>query len=178
MRTVQRADFLPKEVRDLARADQPLPIGYDQTNSQPRTVASMLRLLKVRPGHAVLDVGAGSGWSTALLGHLVGKTGRVLGVELIPELAEQASTAVAAYDMPWAHVRPAQPGTLGLPEEAPFDRILVSAAAEHLPGDLVGQLGEGGIMVIPVGTEMLQVEKTHDDAVVTQHGPYSFVPLR
>lgn len=178
MKTVDRADFLPQEVRDLAGVDRALPIGYDQTNSQPRTVASMLRLLQVQPGHTVLDVGAGSGWSTALLGHLVGESGRVLGVELVPELAQQAAAAVAAYDMPWTQVRQAQSDVLGASEDAPFDRILVSAAAEQLPDGLVDQLAEGGVMVIPVGTELLRVEKNDDDAVVTQHGPYSFVPLR
>ena len=178
MKAVDRADFLPEQVRALAEADQALPIGHNQTNSQPHTVANMLRLLDAHPGHKVLDVGAGSGWTTALLGHLVGETGRVLGVELVPELAQGASAAVAAYDMPWAEVRQAQPGVLGLPEEGPFDRILVSASAEQLPDDLVDQLAEGGVMVVPVGAEMLLVARTAGDVVVTQHGAYSFVPLR
>ncbi|WP_120003140.1 protein-L-isoaspartate O-methyltransferase family protein [Nesterenkonia muleiensis] len=178
MGTVDRADFLPGELRALAGVDQALSIGYGQTNSQPRTVANMLRLLQVQAGHSVLDLGAGSGWTTALLGHLVGETGRVRGVELVPELAQRASTAVAAYGMPWAQVRQAQPGVLGAPKEAPFDRILVSAAAEQLPEELIDQLAEGGLMVIPVGAEMLRVERTSDGVVITRHGPYSFVPLR
>src|SRR5215211_7614975 len=81
-----RAEFLPAGARSHAAYDGPIPIGYGQTNSQPSSVAAMLRLLDVRPGHRVLDVGAGSGWTTALLGHLVGPTGQVIGVELVPEL--------------------------------------------------------------------------------------------
>lgn len=177
MAAVPRADFLPAEVQHLAEADAALPLGYGQTNSQPRTVADMLRLLGAEPGHRVLDVGAGSGWSTALLGHLVGETGEVLGTELVPELAQQAASTVAQYAMSWAQVRRADPDLMGLPEAAPFDRILVSAEAETLPDQLVDQLAVGGVMVVPVRGEMLRVVRERDDVNISKHGRYRFVPL-
>lgn len=175
---VAREDFLPEELRELAGEDRPLPLGCGQTNSQPRTVANMLRLLDPQPGHRVLDVGAGSGWSTALLGHIVGETGEVLGTELVPELTKDAATAVAKYPMDWVRIRQADPDELGAADEAPFDRILVSAEAAELPQMLVAQLAEGGAMVIPVRSEMLHAAKRGRDIVTTRHGPYSFVPLR
>lgn len=175
---VARGDFLPEEVRELADEDRPVPLGFGQTNSQPHTVANMLRLLAAAPGHRVLDVGAGSGWSTALLGHIVGETGEVLGTELVPELTQDASRAVAKYSMSWVRMRQADPEVLGAPDEAPFDRILVSAEAAELPDQLVAQLAEGGSMVIPVRSEMLHVQKQGEGLAVTRHGPYSFVPLR
>ncbi|TLP98600.1 protein-L-isoaspartate O-methyltransferase [Nesterenkonia salmonea] len=177
MATIHRADFLPEEVRHLAGVDEALPIGFAQTNSQPRTVKAMLRLLEVHPGHKVLDVGAGSGWSTGLLGHIVGERGRVMGVELLPELVRRANAVLDAYDMPWIEVRQGNQGNLGLREEAPFDRILVSAEADYLPESLMEQMRQNGIMVIPVRGELLRVEKRPDDVVVTRHGPFSFVPL-
>lgn len=178
MEAVPRSAFLPEDVRALAEADSALPIGYDQTNSQPRTVARMLRLLGVQPGDTVLDLGAGSGWTTALLGYLVGAAGRVIGLELVPELAQRASAALAGFHLPQAEVHEAHQESLGAPELAPFDRILVSADAEDLPRDLIAQLAEGGVMVIPVRSIMLRVEKKQHDISITQHGPYSFVPLR
>lgn len=177
MAAVPRADFLPPEVQHLAEADAALPLGYGQTNSQPRTVADMLRLLGAEPGHRVLHVGAGSGWSTALLGHLVGETGEVLGTEVVPELAQQAASTVAQYAMSWAQVRQADPDLMGLPEAAPFDRILVSAEAETLPDQLVDQLTVGGVMVVPVRGEMLRVVRERDDVNISKHGRYRFVPL-
>jgi protein-L-isoaspartate(D-aspartate) O-methyltransferase len=171
-----RDRFLPGPLRGRASYDGPLEIGQGQTNSQPRTVAAMLRLLDVRPGHRVLDVGSGSGWTTALLAHLVGESGTVLGVELEPELVAFGSANVARTAQPWASIRAATPGVLGLPAEAPFDRILVSAEPDELPQELVGQLGDDGVMVIPVAGVMLRV--TQPGARVTRHGRYRFVPLR
>jgi protein-L-isoaspartate(D-aspartate) O-methyltransferase len=178
MTAVPRADFLPEDVRYLAEVDQALPIGFAQTNSQPRTVKAMLRLLDVQPGHKVLDVGAGSGWSTGLLGHLVGRQGRVIGVELVPELVQRATEALAPYRMPWIEVRQAVQGSLGAQEDAPFQRILVSAEADDIPQALIEQLDVNGIMVIPVRGELLRILKQPDDVTVTRHGPYTFVPLR
>lgn len=175
---VPRVDFLPPDMRRHWQSDRPLPLSQGQTNSQPSTVVAMLDLLDVQPGHKVLDVGAGSGWTTALLAHLVGPHGFVLGIERIANLALGARAALEATG-PWpqARVVVATPGMLGEPSEAPFDRILVSADATHLPRTLVAQLADGGIMVIPVRGVMTRVERTGNSTTVTEHGLYVFVPL-
>ncbi|QTD45521.1 protein-L-isoaspartate O-methyltransferase family protein [Ottowia testudinis] len=173
-----RTGFLPPEQRPQAAHDGPLPIGHGQTNSQPRTVANMLRLLDVAPGMRVLDVGAGSGWSTALLAHLVGPQGQVHGVELAPELVRFGAANLATTQQPWASIVTATPGVLGLPAQAPFDRILVSAEPATLPQTLVDQLRDGGVMVIPVAGEMLRVVRHGSKTEITRHGAYRFVPLR
>lgn len=163
----------------MARAsyDGPLAIGHGQTNSQPKTVMSMLRLLDVQPEHRVLDVGSGSGWTTALLAHLVGPAGRVYGVELVPELVAFGANNLVATNQPWATIEQADPAHLGLPAQAPYDRILVSAQPRELPPELIDQLGEGGVMVIPVAGTMLRVVRRGAEVEVTEHGSYSFVPL-
>jgi len=178
MRTLARAGFLPAAVRHRAAEDHPLPLWHGQTSSQPSTVAAMLRLLQVPVGARVLDVGAGSGWTTALLGRLVGPAGTVLGVELDAELAAWGAQNVAACGMPWAVVEQARPRVLGRPVEGGWDRILVSAAPQRLPPELVAQLGDGGRMVIPVRSTMHLVERRGADVAVSTHGSYTFVPLR
>lgn len=175
--TVARADFLPQAQRRHAAFDGPIDIGHRQTNSQPRTVRDMLELLDVLPGHRVLDVGSGSGWTTALLGFLVGAEGSVVGTELEPALVEWGSANLAAYDFPWARIRQAG-NVLGAPDEAPFDRILVSAMARSMPAELINQLSPDGVMVIPVKGEMLRVTLGPAGPSVTSHGSYRFVPLR
>lgn len=172
-----RSWFVPADQQTDAAADRPVSIGWGQTNSQPTTVVNMLRLLDVRPGHRVLDVGAGSGWTTALLAALTGEQGRVIGVERIPELAEGARSAVDRTGRGWASVRTAEPGVLGVPQEAPYDRILVSAEARQVPEELVSQLAAGGVMVVPVDSEMLRVRRTEEGWETSRHGGYRFVPL-
>ena len=178
---IDRADFLRPHDRADAGYDGPISIGHGQTNSQPRTVYAMLDLLDVRPGQKVLDVGSGSGWTTALLALVVGRFGKVLGVELEPDLAAWGAENLARQDLPWASIRAADPDVLGIPAEAPFDRILVSAAARSLPAKLVEQLTDDGVMVVPVNATMTRVLRTGSDPAdvdITSHGAYSFVPLR
>jgi protein-L-isoaspartate(D-aspartate) O-methyltransferase len=182
-RAVPRSGFLPPDQRRLAGFDGPLPIGHGQTSSQPKTVAAMLRLLDVRPGQSVLDVGSGSGWTTALLAHLVGPNGSVVGVELEPDLVEFGAANLAATDQPWASIRTADPAVLGFPSHAPYNRVLVSAEPRELPLELVAQVAVGGRLVIPVRGTMLLVVRpgvgtAEDDLEVTEHGSYRFVPLR
>lgn len=177
---VPRRRFLPDDQQGWAESNIPLEIGCNQTNSQPSTVADMLMLLDVSPGQRVLDLGSGSGWTTALLGVLVGETGSVVGVERLRELLDGAIAACDGLGIEPIEFAEAVPGVLGLPERAPFDRILVSAGAANLPVSLVAQLAVGGVMVIPVAGEMLRVERTGTagDAVsITRHGRYRFVPL-
>lgn len=175
--TIRREDFLPGEQRGFAGQDRAVQIGYGQTNSQPTTVSNMLDLLEVEPGQRVLDVGCGSGWTTALLGVLVGPSGEVRGVELVPELVTWGQENLASYPMRWTSISQASTETLGLPDQAPFDRILVSAEAPSVPDELVSQLAGGGVMVIPVAGRMTVVRRTDTEPSVVRHGHYSFVPL-
>lgn len=177
-RAVPRAPFLPADQRHLAGQDAPLPIGHGQTSSQPFTVAAMLRLLDVRPGSIVLDLGSGSGWTTALLAHLVGPGGRVIGVERQEALIEPSRRALAATEHDAeTEIRLARPGVLGAPQDAPFDHILVSAEAREMPSALLEQLADGGVMVIPVGSTMRRVERRGNALRDTEHGAFRFVPL-
>jgi protein-L-isoaspartate(D-aspartate) O-methyltransferase len=176
---VDRSDFLTADQRSYADQDRPLFIGHGQTNSQPTTVRNMLTLLDPRPGHRVLDVGTGSGWTTALLATLVTSTGRVFGVELVPELTAWGRANLTGYHFDWATIQQADPARLGLTEHAPYDRILVSAEARQLPESLVDQIAAGGRMVIPVGGRLSVVDRHLDGTVhVRRVGHYAFVPLR
>lgn len=173
-----RAWFLPAAARHRADHDGPIDIGRGQTNSQPRTVADMLRLLAVDEGDQVLDVGAGSGWTTALLAYLTGPTGSVIGVEIEPTLVAFGRANLDRVSRAWARIEAAVPGTLGWPDAAPYQRILVSAQPQRLPEELVAQLGQGGRMDIPVDGTMLLVVRAATEIKVTSHGSYRFVPLR
>ncbi|WP_421742217.1 protein-L-isoaspartate O-methyltransferase family protein [Cellulomonas sp.] len=178
MRELARERFLPQEQRARAAEDHPLPLWHGQTSSQPSTVSFMLRLLQVPVGARVLDVGSGSGWTTALLAWLVGPRGAVLGLELDPELAEWGAANLDACDLPWARIERATPGELGRPVDGGWDRILVSASPRRLPTTLVDQLGDDARMVIPVRSTMHLVERQDGRTEITTHGSFVFVPLR
>jgi len=179
MLSVPRALFLPEGVRARAAEDRPLPIGFGQTNSQPTTVANMLGQLDPRPGDRVLDVGSGSGWTAALLAHLVGRQDLVCGVERVTELVELARGHLAAAGFGQVTLEQADPEVLGMPGRAPFDKILVSAEAPSLPDLLVQQLATGGRLVIPVAGRVLVVDRFRGGKVgIRRLGNYAFVPLR
>lgn len=178
----RRAAFLPEEVRDRWREDRPLALVHGMTNSQPSTVREMLRLLDVPvpvTAPRVLDVGSGSGWTTALLAHLVGSGGTVLGLEIEPDLVAFGRANLAAAQVDRARIEPAVVGVLGAPEQAPFDRILVSAMAASLPEELVTQLTPDGVLVVPVDGRMVRVRRRPGgEPSVERFGGYRFVPLR
>lgn len=184
-RAVDRRDFVPEEYRVEAYEDYPLPIGAGQTISQPTTVAFMLEKLGVKEGDHVLDVGAGSGWTTALLARLAGEAGEVWGLERVPELVRFGGENLKKYCFNNAAILQAGP-TVGLPAHAPYDRILVSAATERIPKELLSELAPGGTLVIPVAEESAR-EHSHAIVVVTKsadgklaekrYSGFAFVPL-
>ncbi len=177
MGRVPRELFVPAHVRGRAYEDEALPIGHDQTISQPYMVARMCELLDVRPGDRVLDVGTGSGYQAAVLAELGGE---VDSIERVEELAEQArrNLAAAGYERVRVHVGD---GSVGLPERAPFTRIVVAAAAPEQPPSLFEQLEADGRLVVPVGRfgiqELELVVRTPDGPTVIRSVPCRFVPL-
>ena len=179
MAAVPRHAFVPDDVRDLAYDDRPLPIGAGQTISQPFMVALMTDLLDVGAGDVVLEVGTGSGYQAAVLAPLAAE---VYTIEIVPELGESAALRLRRLGYDNVHVRVGD-GYYGWPEAAPFDGIVVTAAASHVPPPLIQQLRPGGRMVIPIGgafarQQLMLVEKNEDGTVTTrQLLPVQFVPL-
>jgi len=179
MGTVPRHEFVPPAQRPYAYDNRPLPIGYGQTISQPYIVALMSDLIKPRPGDRVLELGTGSGYQAAILAEL---TGEVYSIEIVEELGRQSSERLSRLGYDNITLRTGD-GYYGWEEHAPFDAIVVTAAASHVPPPLVAQLKPGGRMVIPVGSRFLTqqlvlVEKQTDGQLVTrQILPVKFVPL-
>ena len=145
---ISREEFISTDLLDSAYEDVALPIGEEQTISQPYTIAVMLDLLDLKLGQKVLELGSGSGYVLALLSHIIGKKGKVYGIEIVKELAENSKERldknknIKIYN---------KSGAKGLPEAAPFDRILISAAIEEVPKNILKQLKPNGLLVAPVG---------------------------
>ncbi len=176
MRSVPRERFVPETVTGQAYADHPLPIGYGQTISQPYIVAYMSETLQVTKSSKVLEIGTGSGYQAAILGELAGE---VYSIEIVPELADRARQTLDALGYKNIHVRTGD-GYRGWPEQAPFDRIMVTAAPDHVPQPLVDQLATGGRLVIPVGRteqDLLLITRTPTGVVQQRTIPVRFVPL-
>jgi protein-L-isoaspartate(D-aspartate) O-methyltransferase len=177
LRRVPRHRFVQEALRDRAYGDHPLPIGEEQTISQPFIVGLMTSLLELSGREKVLEVGTGSGYQTAVLAELAR---RVCSIERLPRLAERARATLEAlgYDNVWVRVGN---GALGWPDEAPFDRIIVTAGGPSVPPPLVQQLAEGGRMVLPVGPADNQVltivENIGGEIRTSAHGECKFVKL-
>ena len=177
MRTVPRHRFVPEEWRSMAYVDRPLPIGHDQTISQPYIVALMTATLDVREDHRILEIGTGSGYQAAVLGECGAE---VYSIEIICELAERARKTLEQQGYDNVHVTCGD-GYEGWPEQAPFDRIIVTAAPPEIPDALVDQLAPGGRMVVPVGERIQKLEvleKSEAGEVErTELMPVRFVPM-
>jgi protein-L-isoaspartate(D-aspartate) O-methyltransferase len=174
---IDRSDFVPQGYLDEAYEDYPLPIGFGQTISQPTTVAFMMELLDVRPDSQVLDVGSGSGYTTALLAAMA-SDGEVLGIEIVPELAETGEDNLSKYDFSNASIEKGDSKTI-TEDGQKFDRILVSAAGDEIPKNLFDALRPDGIMVVPVGQSVYKIVKRgEEEPQFFEYPGFAFVPLQ
>ena len=199
-RNIKRVDFLPAEalakaglpddLRDLAELNEALLIGHDQTISQPLVVAFMLELLQPQPGDKILDIGSGSGWTTALLASVLSQKSKVIGIEIIPELAEFGRKNVAKYNFVEKGIAEivCADGSNGYGKESPYDRILASASLQaespessrrnDLPKAWKEQLKIGGRIVTPIGNSIwLFIKKSKDEFEGIEYPGFVFVPL-
>ena len=183
---INRADFVPEELRSMAYADEALPIGGGQTISQPYTVAFMLNLLDPKPGEKIMDVGAGSGWQTALLAQIISSghamSGKVFAIERMPELCEFGKTNVSKYNFVESGVVEwfCQDASSGLPEKASFDKIIAAASIvdNKVPKAWEEQLKVGGKMVVPIGNSIWLFIKQPDGTFHEKEFPgFVFVPF-
>lgn len=178
MKKIPREAFVPEQFIECAYEDGPLPIGEDQTISQPYIVALMTQLLELNGSEKVLEVGAGSGYQTAVLAELAGK---VYSLEIIETLAQKAKSAL--YNLGYKNVKvKTANGYTGWLEFAPFDAIIVTCAPANIPRQLVDQLADGGRMVIPVGIKefgqrLLRIKKHKGKITKEDHGGVLFVPM-
>jgi len=176
MRKVPRHQFVPEPARASAYEDHPLPIGQNQTISQPYIVGYMTEALELEPGEKVLEIGTGSGYQAAVLAELVKE---VYSIEIFPELASEAERNLRAAGYGNVQVRHGD-GYAGWPEHAPFDAIIVTAAPDHVPPALVEQLAVGGKLVIPVGDlyqDMMILTRTEKGVIETKTIAVRFVPM-
>jgi protein-L-isoaspartate(D-aspartate) O-methyltransferase len=177
---IKRIDFLPEDMKDLAELNEALPIGFGQTISQPLVVAFMLEQLQPEAGDKILDIGSGSGWTTALLGEIVGEKGRVIAIEVMPELKEFGEKNVARYNFIEKGIVEfiCADGLKGYEREAPFDKILVSATAVRVPETWKKQIKIGGRIVTPMNSSIwLFVKKSKSEFEEKEYRGFVFVPL-
>lgn len=177
---IKREDFLPEESKGLAGFNEALPIGFGQTISQPLTVAFMLEILQPEAGDKILDVGAGSGWTSALLAEIVGSKGKIISIEIIKKLKNFGEKNVEKYNFikNGAVEFICGDGSKGFKKEAPYDKILVSASAKKLPEELKKQLKIGGRLVCPVENSIwLVIKKEDNDFQEKEYPGFAFVPL-
>ena len=173
---IDRKYFVPEEFSEHIYIDRPLPIGRNQTISQPSTVAFMLELLSPEEGERVLDIGSGSGWTAALLCAITGEEGSVLGLERVDDLVERGQSNIRQFDFKHCEIRKAD-AKLGKPGET-FDKILVSASAEEIPKELFSQLKPGGVLVIPVRNSIFRFKRISESQVQREeYQGFVFVPL-
>jgi len=174
---IDRKYFVPEAFSEFTYIDRPLPIGKDQTISQPSTVAFMLEQLSVKEGDEVLDIGSGSGWTTSLLCAVVGEEGSVTGVERVDDLVEQGRRNLEQFSFGERCQIQKAGERLGIPGQT-YDRILVSASAEQIPHELFGQLKTGGVLVIPVQNSIFKFKKLSNGDIQKEEFPgFVFVPL-
>ncbi len=176
---VKRENFIPKKLKRHAYEDNALPIGKEQTISQPYTIAMMLSLLELKKNQKVLEIGSGCGYVLALLSEIVRDKGKVFGIEIIKELTEKSKDNLRNYKNIKVYNKN---GVKGLPEEAPFDMILISAACEKIPKILFSQLKNNGIIVAPVGSRysqsLVSMQKKKNKIITKQRIPgFIFVPF-
>lgn len=178
---IKRADFMPEDVKNLAEVNEAIPIGYGQTISQPLVVAFMIEQLQPKIGEKILDIGSGSGWTVALLAYLVGRKGKVIAMEIVPELKKFGEKNVAKYSFIEKGLAEfiCTDGSKGYKEEAPFDRILCSAAVqEKIPRAWKEQLKVGGKIVTPIKSSIWILEKKSEtEFEEVEHPGFAFVPL-
>ena len=179
IRKIPRHEFVPTSLKEEAYEDIPLQIMKNQTISQPSVVSRMTEWLDVREGQKILEIGSGSGWQTAILSYLVGH-GKVYSIERHSELAEFAKKNLDKLGITNAYVILGD-GSLGFPEESPFNRIIITAACKRIPERLLGQLSTDGLLVAPVGEfpqSLVLLKKTSDGIVeIKNQQGYVFVPL-
>ena len=180
-RKIKRVDFLPEDTKNLAKLNEALPIGFGQTISQPLVVAFMIEKLEPEPGDKILDIGSGSGWTTALLSEIVGDEGKVIAVEVVPELVDFGRENIAKYSFTEKGIARfiCGDGSKGLIKEAPFDKILCSAAVQdEIPSAWKKQLKIGGKIVTPIRSSIwLLIKKSEKEFEEKEFPGFAFVPL-